>query len=214
MPPKATKPPPRNPTSQPSQLKQKEAAIAWDTDGPDGQQLAGGANKTTLANEILTEMAKAGITHRNVKGIQTKIQELQTSYGQACRFLRGSGAGILDEDIEEGTTTVPAAITKRCRYWDELHPIMSLRTCANHPVTRDSTDSSVPNLPSNSLVDQEDALPPPFNPPELPSDQPDAVNRIPAEQSILMTQQLFGHRNKCFEARELREAKKMAAEDV
>ncbi|KNZ61708.1 hypothetical protein VP01_13690g1, partial [Puccinia sorghi] len=34
----------------------------------------GRANKTTLANEILTEMAKAGITHRDVKGIQTKIQ--------------------------------------------------------------------------------------------------------------------------------------------
>ncbi|KNZ61463.1 hypothetical protein VP01_1397g3, partial [Puccinia sorghi] len=51
-------------------------------------------------------MAKAGIAHCNIKGIQTKIQELQSSYGKACDFLRGSGAGILDEDIEVGTTTV------------------------------------------------------------------------------------------------------------
>jgi len=129
MPPKTTQPTPRNPsTSQPSQAKQKRPAIAWDKDGSDGQSsirvildwlstegnyqrwrgdTKGGANKTTLANEILNEMVKSGITHRDVKGIQTKIQELQTSYGKACDFLRGSGAGILDKDIEEGTTTVP-----------------------------------------------------------------------------------------------------------
>ncbi|KNZ64272.1 hypothetical protein VP01_10499g1, partial [Puccinia sorghi] len=112
-------------------------------------------------------MAKAGITHRDVKGIQTKIQELQSSYGKACNFLRGSGAGILDEDIEVGTTTVPAAITKQCRYWDKLHPIMSLRTCTNPPVTRESTDCLVPNLLGSSSVDEEDDLPPTFNPPQL-----------------------------------------------
>ena len=114
-------------------------------------------------------MVKSGITHRDVKGIQTKIQELQTSYGKACDFLRGSGAGILDEDIKEPRAPqqyqvslfiqilqvlhlkthdllFPAAITKRCRYWDELHPVMSLRTCANPPVTRESTDTLVADL--------------------------------------------------------------------
>ncbi|KNZ59325.1 uncharacterized protein VP01_1758g1 [Puccinia sorghi] len=105
MPPKATKPPPRNPnTSQPSRPKQKKAAIEWDTsiriilDWPSTegnyQRWRGDnkseANKTATANGILNNTAKAGITHHDARD-----------------FLRASGAGILDEDIEEGTTTNP-----------------------------------------------------------------------------------------------------------
>jgi hypothetical protein len=99
----------------------------WDKDGRDGQNsywilldwLAvegnyerwrgdnkGGATKTTLANEILLEMRNAGITHRNAKGIQTKVKELAVSHGKACDFLHGTGAGLMDEDIANGTTTL------------------------------------------------------------------------------------------------------------
>ncbi|KNZ63815.1 hypothetical protein VP01_1099g5 [Puccinia sorghi] len=157
-------------------------------------------------------MAKAGITHRDVKGIQTKIQELQSLYGKACDFLRGSGARILDEVIEVGTTTVPAAITKRCCYWDELPPIMSLQTCTNPPVTRESTDCLVRNLLGSSLVDEEDDLPPPFNPP--PTSHPTWLWGGETSRLDQVLSDSFDHRNKCFEARELREAKKMAAEDA
>ena len=52
-------------------------------------------------------MIDSSIHHCNAKGIQTKIQELQTSYSKVCDFIRGSGAGLLDEDIENGTTTIP-----------------------------------------------------------------------------------------------------------
>ena len=117
------------PTPTPS-VKQKKPAVPWDKDGPDGQSsiriildwlgfkgnyqkwrgdIKGGATKTALANEILAEMKKVGITHRDAKGIQTKIQELQTSYGKASDFLCGSGAGLLDEDVENGTTTLSGA---------------------------------------------------------------------------------------------------------
>ena len=68
----------------------------------------------------------------------------------------------------------PAAITKRCRYWDELHPVMSMQTCANPPVTRESTDNSVPDLLGTSSGNEEEDLPPPFNPPEPPAPQTDA----------------------------------------
>ena len=100
--------------------------MAWDKDGWDGQNsyqilldcLAvkgnyklwqgdkGGATKTALAHKILLEMRNAGITHCNAKGIQTKVKELTVSHCKACDFLRGTGAGLRDEDIANGTTTL------------------------------------------------------------------------------------------------------------
>ncbi|KNZ56184.1 hypothetical protein VP01_2474g2 [Puccinia sorghi] len=112
----------------------------------------GGATKSTLAAGILAEMVDAGITHRDTKGIQTKIQELQASYTKASNFLRGTGAGILDEDVQDGSMTLSgmsfhsiylhiladhpfafsaATLMKMCRYWDVLYPIMGAQTCTN-----------------------------------------------------------------------------------
>ena len=73
---------------------------------PRGTIKIGGATKTALATKILAEMKKNSINHRDAKGIQTKIQELQISYGKASDFLRGLGTGLLDEDIANGTTTL------------------------------------------------------------------------------------------------------------
>jgi hypothetical protein len=110
-----------------SGAKQKKAAVAWDKDGRDGQNsyrilldwLAvkgnykrwqgdnkGGATKTAFANKILLEMRNASMTHCNAKGIQTKVKELTVSHGKACNFLRGTGAGLRDEDIANRTTTL------------------------------------------------------------------------------------------------------------
>ena len=63
-----------------------------------------GATKTALANKILLEMRNAGITHCDAKVIQTKVKELTVSHGKACNFLCGSGAGLMDKDIANGTT--------------------------------------------------------------------------------------------------------------
>jgi hypothetical protein len=51
-------------------------------------------------------MAQAGITHQDNKGIQTKIEELQTSYSKGSDFLRNAGSGLQDKDIDNGTTTL------------------------------------------------------------------------------------------------------------
>ncbi|KNZ52669.1 hypothetical protein VP01_3489g3 [Puccinia sorghi] len=79
-----------------------------------------GATKSALANEILLEMADAGINHWDKK------------------------------DIESGTTNLPgeliSTLAKICKYWDGLHPIMAIRTCTNPPVTMESTNIAIPDL--------------------------------------------------------------------
>ena len=67
-----------------------------------------------MANEILNEMEKAGITHQDNKGIQTRIQDLQKNYRKAHDYARTTGAGLLEEDLANGTTTLkgePMCIT-------------------------------------------------------------------------------------------------------
>ncbi|PLW48527.1 hypothetical protein PCASD_04235 [Puccinia coronata f. sp. avenae] len=139
MPPKRTQSQRATPATQ---SKQNKAPVSWDKDGKAGY----GSIKLALANKILTLMAQAGITHQDNKGIQTKIQELQTSYSKGSDFLHNAGSGLQDKDIDNGTTTLNAALTKICRYWDELHPIMALHNVSNPPETQESTKSGVPNL--------------------------------------------------------------------
>jgi hypothetical protein len=139
-------------------------------------------------------MAKAGITHWDNQGIQTRIQDLQTSYGKARHYLRGTGAGLLDEDLENGTTTLQgehspgyslgknrplmlrfffskAALDKRCKFYDELHVIMATRTCANPQHVRDSVTWTNPDLLNGSAPNEScdsstprDSSPAPANP--------------------------------------------------
>ncbi|KNZ61983.1 uncharacterized protein VP01_1328g3 [Puccinia sorghi] len=106
--------------------RQKQAPISWEKNGPDGtssiyiilewlavdgnyQRWQGdnkGATKSTLAVGILAEIVDSSITHQDTKGIQTKIQELQASYTKASNFLRGIGSGILDKDVQDGSTNL------------------------------------------------------------------------------------------------------------
>ncbi|KAA1134247.1 hypothetical protein PGTUg99_033730 [Puccinia graminis f. sp. tritici] len=171
MPPKKTIPPPATASQPPSQTKKKKPAVSWDKDGADGftsirvlldwltvegnyQQWHGdnkaGATKSALANEILALMANCGITHRDNKGIQTKIQELQNAYSKASDFLRNTGSGLQEEDIANGTKTLEMVLVKICKYWDELHPIMATRTVASPLHTTETTSFDVPNLLSQS----------------------------------------------------------------
>ncbi|KAA1066683.1 hypothetical protein PGT21_022020 [Puccinia graminis f. sp. tritici] len=164
-------------TPSSTQTKQKKAPIAWDKDGEGGmtsirilldwlavdgnyQRWRGdtkaGSTKAALANEILAEMAEAGITHRDNKGVQTKVQELQASYAKASDFLRNTGSGLLDEDVDDGITTLPMGLAKICKYWDELHPIMFTRTVSNPPVTTQSTNYQVPNLLGSQTTNDSD----------------------------------------------------------
>ncbi|OAV84609.1 hypothetical protein PTTG_11052 [Puccinia triticina 1-1 BBBD Race 1] len=48
------------------------------------------------------------------------MQELQNSYSKANDFLRNTGSGLQEDDIANGTTTLKIALTKICKYWDDL----------------------------------------------------------------------------------------------
>jgi hypothetical protein len=217
-------PPKRTSTSNPSgnvsqtpasQNRPKKAPVLWEKDGTNGNSsirmvldwlavegnfqrwrgdTKGGLSKSALANEILDGMAKAGITHRDNNVIQTRIQDLQISYGKARDYLQGTGAGLRDEDIENGTTTLQgehslgyslgqnrllmliycifkAALEKRCKFYDELHAIMATRTCADPQHVRDSVTRTNPDLlngttPNDSLDSStpRDLSPTPANP--------------------------------------------------
>ncbi|PLW43955.1 hypothetical protein PCASD_06515 [Puccinia coronata f. sp. avenae] len=170
MPPKqtSTSNPSGNVTQTPaSQTRPKKAPVSWEKDGTNGNSsirivldwlavegnfqrwrgdTKGGLSKSALANEILDEMAKEGITHWDNKGIQKRIQDLQTSYGKARDYLRGTGAGLLDEDLENGTTTLQAALDKR---FTQTNPDL-----LNGSAPNESRDSSTPR----------DSSPAPANP--------------------------------------------------
>ncbi|EFP77543.2 uncharacterized protein PGTG_03499 [Puccinia graminis f. sp. tritici CRL 75-36-700-3] len=184
MPPNSYRPPPPPPTvTIASQSKKKKNPVLWDKDGgPNGlssirilldwltidgnyQRWRGdtksGSTKAALANEILGIMAVSGITHRDNKGIQTKIQELQNSYSKASDFLRNTGSGLQEEDIQN------VALTKLCKYWDELHPIMGSRTVATPLYTAESTSFGTPDLTGGRMTDND------TNGPADPSSVPD-----------------------------------------
>ncbi|KAH9469949.1 hypothetical protein Pst134EA_007220 [Puccinia striiformis f. sp. tritici] len=136
--------------------------LDWLTTGTNFKRYRGntsGTTKVTMIQEVLDEMAAVGITHRNVKGVQTKIAELQGSYGKACDILRKTGSGVTDEDIRNGTSNLRKLILKACKYFDDLDPILSDRTSANPPVISASTDISVPNLLADLSADEAEEEP-------------------------------------------------------
>ncbi|PLW34267.1 hypothetical protein PCASD_17900 [Puccinia coronata f. sp. avenae] len=199
MPPKKTKTPnpsgenPTTPTQ--SQPKPKKQPILWEKDGKDGNSsmcilldlLAtegnyqqwrrnnkGGLSNTTLANEILNEMEKAGITHWDNKGIQTRIQDLQKQYGKACKYARATGAELLEEDLANGTTTLHDVLNQQCRFYDKLHSIMGTQTCADPQAIRESTVWSHPDLLGESTTNESGDTPAPND--SLNANRPSLTN--------------------------------------
>ncbi|KAI7960185.1 hypothetical protein MJO29_005253 [Puccinia striiformis f. sp. tritici] len=160
---------PATPTPTASQPTPK---VAWDKDGENGitsirvlldwlsvdgnfarwRGNKTGSTKQAIANEILALLVGAGITHRNQKGVLTKIQELQSSYMKASDFHHNTGSGLQDNDIANGTHTLQMALLKRCKYWDELHPVMATRTAANPLHTNESPDLEAPDLLNGRLL--------------------------------------------------------------
>ena len=84
------------------------------------------------------------------------MQELQNSYSKANDFLRNTGSGLQEDDIANGTTTLKIALTKICKYWDELSIIMGTRTVATPLHTVTSHDLPVPNLLRDGSPDNGD----------------------------------------------------------
>ncbi|KAI7949595.1 hypothetical protein MJO28_008416 [Puccinia striiformis f. sp. tritici] len=217
--------------------------LDWLTTGTNFKRYRGntsGTTKVTMIQEVLDEMAAVGITHRNVKGVQTKIAELQGSYGKACDILRKTGSGVTDEDIRNGTSNLRITklaartelILKACKYFDDLDPILSDRTSANPPVISASTDISVPNLLADLSADEAEEEPmeeTPTNgavtsePNEGAGDDEEGVSaargtkrKAPAKSSEnLGLERVLAasneYRSKCFDAREARDSWKKSA---
>ncbi|KAH9443058.1 hypothetical protein Pst134EB_027412 [Puccinia striiformis f. sp. tritici] len=234
---------------------QKKKSVAWDSDG-DGVQTSirilldwlgaddnyarwrgngSGLTKVALANEIVLELAKVGIEHRNIKGITNKVTELQGAYAGASDLLRGTGGGVTDEDIAAGIANIHDSLVGRCKYWDELHPIMGARVASNPPVTNESTDTRVPNLLRGRATEEtedDDTLDSPRDP-LVSSDAHDGPGEGEDEVTVgrtggtkrkaaKMSESLGlekvlaesnAHRIKCFEARERRDRTKALIED-
>ncbi|KAI9913801.1 hypothetical protein PsorP6_005638 [Peronosclerospora sorghi] len=93
--------------------------------------------KRFLAKSLVCK--NEGINHRDNKGVKTKLQELQESYAKAS-------------DWKQQTV----ALTKICKYWDVLHPIMSARACNNPLETSGTVDAAIPDLLGKKRVVQDD----------------------------------------------------------
>ncbi|KAI9603078.1 hypothetical protein H4Q26_002390 [Puccinia striiformis f. sp. tritici PST-130] len=191
--------------------------LDWLTTGTNFKRYRGntsGTTKVTMIQEVLDEMAAVGITHRNVKGVQTKIAELQGSYGKACDILRKTGSGVTDEDIRNGTSNLRITklaartelILKACKYFDDLDPILSDQTSANPPVISASTDISVPNLLADLSADEAEEEPmeeTPTNgavtsePNEGAGDDEEGSENLGLERVLAASNE---YRSKCFDA--------------
>ncbi|KNE92660.1 hypothetical protein PSTG_13927 [Puccinia striiformis f. sp. tritici PST-78] len=142
--------------------------VAWDKDGENGitsirvlldwlsvdgnfARWCGnktGSTKQAIANEILALLVGAGITHRNQKGVLTKIQELQSSYMKASDFHHNTGSGLQDNDIANGTHTLQSSGVAQ-----EMQVLgMATRTAANPLHTNESPDLEAPDLLNGRLL--------------------------------------------------------------
>ncbi|KNZ48069.1 hypothetical protein VP01_592g10 [Puccinia sorghi] len=170
-------------TSETPLSRQKQAPISWEKDGPEG----------TSSIRIILEWLAVDRNYQRWQG---------DNMGGATKSTLA--AGILAEMVDAGIThrDTKAALTKMCRYWDVLHPIMGARTCANPPVKSESTSLSIPNLLSRN-----DNSP--------PADQQTTCSKAVGD-SLGLEQVLndsYKYWLKCFEACERREALKLVAEN-
>ncbi|KAI8460504.1 hypothetical protein BY996DRAFT_6722861 [Phakopsora pachyrhizi] len=111
--------------------------------------------KETLASEILSNMIKEGINHRDVKGICTKVQELLDSYHRATSWLRGMVSNQNDEKIsnDKAIHEEKDRLRKICRYWDRLDPIISKRSLKSN-IKFIKTDESRHFKSDNGLIEK------------------------------------------------------------
>ncbi|KAI9913559.1 hypothetical protein PsorP6_006025 [Peronosclerospora sorghi] len=122
-----------------------------------------GISKETLAGEIVGLLKKEGITHSDNKvpncltcRVRAKLQELQESYAKASDWKKQTGSGLSEKDLKDGTNTGQVALTKICKYWDVLHPIMSARACNNPLASSGTVNAANPNLLGKKRVVQDD----------------------------------------------------------
>ncbi|TYZ68476.1 hypothetical protein PybrP1_011090 [[Pythium] brassicae (nom. inval.)] len=93
-----------------------------------------GDTQAVLASQIVGRIRDAGITEpRKLKGIISKIGQLEQSYREAIDFLSHTGAGVTDEH------SLQQAIAKRCSHYDTLQCVLGDRPSARALLTNEDT---------------------------------------------------------------------------
>jgi len=92
-----------------------------------------GMTKTAVANCIVSEMLRHGITDRKPKNILEKIADLESKYRAAVDWRANTGQGV-----DEGG--IRSAMLDRCPYFDQFGPIMSERASSRPVANSDYLD--------------------------------------------------------------------------
>ena len=128
---------PNGPNTEPNSIS---ILLDWWTTGNNyilyrGGKTESGKTVSTTKKQVWQELAdlmkKQGITvERTANQIGTKICKIEADYRKAYDWLQNTGAGVLEEG-----GTIDEGITKRCKYFYLLDPIMSSRAAIN-PLAR------------------------------------------------------------------------------
>jgi hypothetical protein len=108
-----------------------------------GGASAGGKTKDSLCGEIVAIMKTEGIRHRNNGDIRTKINELERKFKEASEWRLQTGQGILESSAPNSEKQVGQYMAKICKYYDQLHPIMSNRPSTRPLVSSETTLADV-----------------------------------------------------------------------
>lgn len=96
-----------------------------------------------MCGEVVGILKENGITHRSNKDIRTKICELERSFREATDWLAQTGQGIRDNQGEVGETTIRNYLSKICRNYDILAPIMLDRPSSRPQFTNEISDDTL-----------------------------------------------------------------------
>ena len=117
-----------------------------------------GKTKSSIAADIVRLMESKGIPQglRSPKDVMTKILTLENEFRLATDFRNNTGSGIENED------SLKEAILTRCRFYDELEPVMADRV-SNKPLYLNGEESNAGRLDMrediNSNAETDVALP-------------------------------------------------------
>ncbi|ETN17231.1 hypothetical protein PPTG_05083 [Phytophthora nicotianae INRA-310] len=96
-----------------------------------GSDRTNGKTKEALLKEIVADLHKAKLLHRDTAGVREKINQLETGFRKVEDFLACTGQGITNE------TSLRAEILRRCAYYYELKDVMTDRPSARPEMTSD-----------------------------------------------------------------------------
>jgi hypothetical protein len=141
-----------------------DVLLDWLTNGSNYMRWKGGASggttKEKMCSDVVALLRNQEILHRTNRDIRNKIGELERSYRSATDWLAKTGQGIQEEDTSTGSNTIQAYVTKICKFYDILHPIMRDRPSARPLFTNEKRENDHEEdewVPSEAFITEEDS---------------------------------------------------------